>query len=220
VGQARPVSTAVSLPEALTVSSTLVIACGALVREVRAVLGQTDASIAVEFLPAPLHNRPERIVDAVRTVIAAQAKPPQRVIIAYADCGTGGGLRRASDELAASLGITVTMLPGAHCYEFFSGRDVFAAFHEAEPGTFYLTDFLARQADALIFGALGIDRHPELRDMYFANYRRLVYLAQSDNPELVAVARAVADRLGLCFELHRTGLEPFRAAVHELVGAP
>jgi hypothetical protein len=193
------------------VRRVLVIACGALVRELRAVLGQIGPSeasvIDVEYLPAPLHNRPERIRDAVLAVVAAKGADYDEIVLGYADCGTGGHLE--------VLGYR--MLPGSHCYEFFAGHDVFEALHDAVPGTFYLTDYLARHFDALVIGSLGLDRHPELRDAYFGNYTRLVYLSQTADTSLLVAAQAAAVQLGLAFEHRPTGLTPFSLEIRKLV---
>ena len=197
----------------------LVIACGALVRELRAVLGQfgdydLDLAVDVEYLPAPLHNRPERIPAAVREVVDRRGADYDRVVLGYADCGTGGRLDALADEL------DLTRLPGAHCYEFLAGSAVFEALHDAEPGTFYLTDYLARYFDALVIGGLGLDRHPELRDVYFGNYRRLCFLSQTDDPALLTAARTAAQQLGLEFVHRPTGLAPLASAMADLVGVP
>jgi hypothetical protein len=130
------------------------------------------------------------------------------VFIGYADCGTGGAL----DALLLRHP-EATRLPGSHCYEFFSGADQFAAMHEEELGTFFLTDFLAKHFEALLWQGLGLDRHPQLRDMYFGNYRRVVLISQTNSPEIEAMGRAAAERLGLEFEHRHVGLEPFTAAV-------
>ncbi len=186
----------------------LVIACGALASELRTVLaGQGLDDVEVRFLPANLHNRPERIVPALRQLID-DAGDKRRVFVAYADCGTGGAL---DAFLAEHPG--VERLPGAHCYEFFVGSERFAALHDAEPGTFYLTDFLAKHFDALVWQGLGLDRHPSLLPTYFGNYRRVVLLSQGDDPAVFAAAEAAAGRLGLEFGHEHTGLEPFAAAV-------
>jgi len=190
---------------------TLVVACGALTRELRAVLGQVPGAAArcdVTYLPAHLHNRPEEIPNAVERAVTDARDGHGRVLVAYADCGTGGLL----DPVIARLG--ATRLPGAHCYEVFAGADVFAALAEAEPGTFYLTDYLARHFDALVVQGLGLDTHPELRDTYFTHYRRVVLLSQSDDPSVVEAGERAADRLGLAFEHRPVGLAPFAAAVH------
>ena len=189
------------------------VACGALVRELRTTLGQLpggDRSFDVVYLPANLHNRPAEIPAAVERAVL-NAAPHDRVFIAYADCGTGGLLDPLIDRIGA------TRLPGAHCYEFFSGAATFAALADAEPGTFYLTDFLARHFDALVVRGLGLDRHPELRDQYFAHYARVVLLSQSDDPELTDLGRAAAERLGLAFEHVHVGLDPFTVAVRAAV---
>lgn len=186
----------------------LVIACGALANELRAVLnGQGLDDVDVRYLPAHLHNRPERIVPAVAELIEREGDG-RDVFIAYADCGTGGAL---DAFLAEHPGIE--RLPGAHCYEFFTGSARFAALHDAEPGTFYLTDFLAKHFDSLVWQGLGLDRHPSLLPVYFGNYRRVVLLSQRDDPAVVDAARAAAHRLGLAFQHERTGLTPFAVAV-------
>ncbi len=198
------------------------VACGALVRELRAVTATHDLPLDVHYLPAPLHNRPERIADAVGAAIDEYTTGAHdRVLVGYADCGTGGAL----DDLVhrvRSEGLAVERLPGDHCYEFFTGPP-FADLHGAELGTFFLTDYLARHFDQLIWATFKFDRHPELIPMVFANYTRLVYLAQTDDPEiraeLVALSRSAAERLGLRFELHATGLDPFAESVVELVGS-
>ena len=187
---------------------TLIVGCGALAREL-ATLTRDMPSVTVSLLPALLHNRPDGIPGAVRErVRAARATGSwDRVLVAYADCGTGGLLDRVCEEEG------VERLPGAHCYEVYAGRAAFAALHDEEPGTFYLTDFLVRAFEALVWRGLGLDRHPQLRDAYFGNYRRVVYLAQSTDSELASRARACAERLGLAFELRETGLGGLGAAV-------
>ena len=181
---------------------TLLIACGALAREVLALARANglEDRLALTCLPAVLHNRPEQIPDRLRQRIhTARAQGWHRIAVAYADCGTGGAI----DRVCAEEG--VRRIPGPHCYAFYAGQPVFAALAEAEPGTFYLTDFLVRQFDRLVIEGLGLDRHPQLLPLYFGNYRRVVYLAQTDDPALDAKARAAADRLGLAYERHPTG---------------
>ena len=191
----------------------LVVACGALVRELRAVLAQfPGVEVDVEYLPAHLHNRPERITDAVCAVLdGPRAQEYDLLAVAYGDCGTGGRL----DAALAERG--VARLDGAHCYEFLASATVFAALQEAEPGTFYLTDYLARHFDALVMGGLGLDRHPELRDAYFGRYRRVVHLAQTDAPEVADAARRAAAKLDLAYECRPTGLAPLRSQLVRLL---
>ncbi len=178
----------------------LVIACGALARELTALIAANGwQQLAVQCLPADLHNRPEKIPGAVRDKIRAARGRFGRILVAYADCGTGGLLDRVLEEEG------VERLPGAHCYEFYAGSAAFAALAEAEPGSFYLTDFLLRHFERLVIRELGIERHPELAQQYFGNYRRLVYLAQHEDAQLQAQARQAAERLGLAFEYRFTG---------------
>jgi Protein of unknown function (DUF1638) len=191
----------------------LVIGCGALARELveltrRAGLPAMDLTC----LPASLHNRPERIPGTVAARIRrARRDGYDRIFLAYADCGTGGLLDRMLEADPAAQG--VARLEGAHCYEIYAGRAAFASLHDEDPGTFYLTDYLVRNFDRLVFRGLGLDRHPELRALYFGNYRRLVYLAQADDAELTANAEAAAARLGLTFERRLVGLGELAPAI-------
>jgi hypothetical protein len=180
---------------------TLIIACGALANEITALKRANQwTDVEVQCLPPELHNRPERIVPAIREQLREKRANYATVFIAYADCGTGGML----DALLREEG-GLERLPGAHCYEFFAGSCVFNALQDAEPGTFYLTDFLLRHYDRLVTRGLGLDRHPELAQEYFRNYRKLVYLAQSPAPEAEQQARDIAGRMGLEFEFRLTG---------------
>jgi uncharacterized protein DUF1638 len=176
----------------------LVVGCGALAREL-VDLTRGLPNVDITCLPATLHNRPGGIPAAVRDRIRTRRAGYDRVFVAYADCGTGGLLDRVIEEEG------VDRLPGAHCYEFYAGRPDFARLTDEEPATFFLTDFLARNFERLVWRGLGLDRHPELLSDYFRNYRRLVYLSQRDDPELVAMARRAAARLGLAFEHRVTG---------------
>lgn len=189
-----------------TPGRVLVIGCGAMARELLDIVSFNRLEgVEVTCLPASYHNTPALIPGAVDERIRRAGDSYQRIFVAYGDCGTGGELDRV---LARH---DVERLAGAHCYEFLAGSARFAALHDAEPGTFYLTDFLARHFDRLVWQGLGLDRHPELLPDYFGNYRRVVYLAQVDDPSLVARAEAAAIRLGLEFELVQVGygdLEP------------
>ena len=181
-------------------ASLLIIACGALAHEITALIEVNRwQHVSIQCLPAELHNRPEEIPGAVKAKLNATGKQFDQVFIAYADCGAGGML----DKLLEAAGIE--RLPGAHCYEFFAGTDRFAQLHEREPGTFYLTDFLARNFDRLVIQGLGLDRYPELQEQYFENYHRLVYLSQGDSADLLERARGAAAQLGLEFEHVMTG---------------
>lgn len=182
-----------------TSARVLVVACGALAREVTA-LQRTNGwdHLTLVCLPAILHNRPDRIPAAVADAIAARRADHERVFVAYGDCGTGGRLAALCDDLGA------TMIDAPHCYAFYEGMAAFAA-HADEIDAFYLTDFLARQFDAFVWEPLGLARHPHLRNMYFAHYTKLVYLAQTDDAGLTARAADAANRLGLVFERRFTG---------------
>ena len=188
------------LPLEAETGRILLIACGALAREIldlKAANGWTHLDLTC--LPAKYHLYPEKITDAVRAAVARHRDSYDEIFVVYADCGTGGTLQAACDELG------VQMIAGPHCYSFFEGNDRFSEIAEDEFTAFYLTDFLVRQFDAFIVKPMGLDRHPDLRDMYFGNYEKLVYQAQTDDPELTAKARRCAERLGLRFERRLTG---------------
>jgi hypothetical protein len=178
----------------------LVIACGALAREVVALLRGPLGGFDVACLPAHLHNRPERIPEAVRRKITANRARCDEILVLYGDCGTGGAL----DAVLAEEG--VSRVAGQHCYALYAGEEAIAAMMKEEPGSFFVTDFLARHFDRLVIGGLGLDRFPQLRNDYFRAYKRLVYLAQTNDPDLTARAEAAAARLGLGFERRYTGL--------------
>ncbi len=219
----------------------LVIACGALARELLAITEVNGLdNVTVECLPASLHNRPSEIPELVRARIrrargddvvpgtnssafttrrtdttspdttssdielvddgtSAASGTFDEILIGYADCGTGGLLQKVCDEEG------VDMLAGAHCYQFFATHDGFERLQDHAIGSFYLTDFLARNWERLVWEGLGIAKHPELRDMYFGNYTRLVYLEQTDDPKARAAAHACAERLGLDLHIEHTG---------------
>ena len=190
---------------------TLIIACGALARELRVVLAPLGSAVQVEYLPSSFHNRPQQIAPTVDALLTARSADFDHVAIAYADCGTGGHL----DAVLERHG--VQRLAGAHCYEFFAGSALFASLQDNEPGTFYLTDYLARHFEQLVFVGLGLDRHPHLRDIYFGNYTRVVLLSQTNSAELVGLAEAAAASIGLAFEHRHVGIEPFTAQVRRLI---
>ena len=193
-------------------SGAMLLACGALARELVAIQRRNGwEHIRIQCLPAELHNTPDRIPAAVESALEKYTKEYEQVFVAYADCGTGGRL----DEVLARYGIEC--IPGAHCYEFFAGNRLFTALAEEEPGTYYLTDFLNRHFDRLVVRSLGLDRHPELMEQYFGNYRRLVYLAQAPSAELVDAARRHAEYLGLEFDIVDTGLNPVENVLKEQV---
>ncbi len=191
-------------------ASSLVIACGALAHEITALKRMSGWDhLVVACLPASLHNRPEQIATKVKQKIDESRDKYRSIFVAYADCGTGGML----DSVLEKEGIE--RLPGAHCYEFFMGSDQFEKCADQEPGTFYLTDFLAQHFERLIMVELGIRDHPELLEMYFSNYTKLIYLSQSDTPRFLAIARAAADTLELEFEHVVTGYGELRVGLSE-----
>jgi len=179
----------------------LVITCAAIAREVNEIKKHGQwAQMDLQAITADLHSRPEKIPAAVAAKIDAARDQYEHIFVAYGDCGTSGELDRVLEERG------VRRLPGAHCYDFLAGRETYERLQDEEPGTFYLTDFLAQHFQRLVIEVLGIDRHPELLEMYFGNYTRLVYLAQTDSEEITALARQAAEQLGLRFERIETGM--------------
>ena len=178
-----------------------VIACGMIAREILAIRDQLGLDhIDLACLPAVYHHYPEKIAPSVDAAIAeARAEGFERVFIGYADCGTGGDL----DRVCAKHG--VERIEGPHCFSFYAGNDAFAARWDEDMTAFFMTDFLARQFQAFLVEPLGLDRHPELRDAYFGHYDRLIYLAQTDDPDLARKAEKAAAFLGLAYERRLTG---------------
>tara|TARA_B100000586_G_scaffold218813_1_gene165802 strand:+ start:219 stop:860 length:642 start_codon:yes stop_codon:yes gene_type:complete len=179
---------------------TLIIACGALAHELSEVISVNNLEhIDVECLPASYHNSPEKIPDALEERILKTSTTYDQIFVGYADCGTGGKV----DEICKKYGLT--RLSGAHCYEFFAGKNNFADIQEKNIGSFYLTDFLVKHFERLVVKALWLDTHPELLNEYFGNYTQVVYLAQTDDPELENLAREAAKKLGLELIVERNG---------------
>jgi hypothetical protein len=179
---------------------TLFLACGAIAREVLAVIRLNRwTHVDVRCLPAKLHATPEKIAGAVDAKLTELEGRYERVFVAYADCGTGGALDKVLNRH------NVERLPGAHCYGFLAGNAAWDIMQEEEVGTYYLTDFLARHFESIVVRPFKLDVHPELVPMMFGNYTRLMYLAQTDDPSLRERAEAAAAFLGLRFEQRRTG---------------
>ncbi|MFT5506664.1 MAG: hypothetical protein ACI8XC_004392 [Gammaproteobacteria bacterium] len=182
-------------------SSILVITCAAVAREVNELkkLGQWS-QMDLQAITVDLHARPEKIPAAVAEKIDKARDQYDHIFVAYGDCGTSGELDRVLEERG------VSRLPGAHCYDFLAGRETYERLQEEEPGSFYLTDFLAQHFDRLVIQTLGLDRYPELMSTYFGNYTRLVYLAQTNSDELNRQAESAAEQLGLRYERIFTGM--------------
>ncbi|HZG48886.1 MAG TPA: DUF1638 domain-containing protein [Thermoleophilaceae bacterium] len=187
-----------------------VVACGALALGVSAIARRRGWDVDVHPLPALLHNRPERIAPAVEAELASLCERYERVAVAYADCGTYGAL----DDVLERAG--VERLPGEHCYDVFARAEVAEALAE-EPGTYFLTDFLARTFDHTVLRELGLDRHPELRDDYFRNYTRVIWLAQRPTDATHAAATRAATAIGLPLVVREVGDGGLEAGLEELV---
>jgi hypothetical protein len=191
-----------------------VVACGAIALHVKAIAARNGWQLDVHPLPPELHNRPERIAPAVTALVARLRDDYDRVVVGYADCGSGGALD------AALAGTGVERLPGNDCYDLFAGAPAIRSLREEEPGTYFLTDFLVRTFDHIVIGTLGLDRHPELRDDYFRHYTRVVWLAQRRTPALEAAALAAAARIGLPLVVREVGESGLETRLAALVVAP
>ena len=206
-----PTSTTPSSSSSRSDRSAL-IACGALAQPAAAIAARRGWPVDVHPLPPLLHNQPHRIADEVRALADVLRPAYERVVVGYADCGTYGAL----DDVCHDLGLQ--RLPGLHCYDLFAGPSRLEAFFAEQPGTYVLTDFLVRSFERTVVRELGLDRHPDLRDAYFAHYTRVVWLAQQPDPELRALARDAADRLGLPLTVVETGDSGLERALADLVG--
>jgi len=185
--------------------STLVICCGAIANEIVTIIQANGWDhMKVECLPAKLHNQPDALPEGVRSKIRAGRARGEDVVVLYSDCGTGGTMAKVLEEEG------VENIGGAHCYEVFTGSESFKALMEDEPGSFFVTDFLARHFQKLVFKGLGLDRFPKLRDVYFGKYRQMVYLVQRENAENLARAQAAAASIGLKLEVRHTGYGGFQ----------
>ncbi|MBL0746020.1 DUF1638 domain-containing protein [Nocardioides baculatus] len=167
--------------------------------------------VDVHPLPPLLHNHPQQIAGEVRTLAERLATTYSRVVIGYADCGTYGAL----DEVCRELG--VERLPGLHCYDVYAGPSRLETFFDEQPGTYLLTDFLVRSFARTVVQEMGLDRYPELRDTYFGNYTRVVWLAQQPDDELRALAEDAAARIGLPLTVVETGDHGLERALADLV---
>lgn len=182
---------------------TLIIACGALAKEILALKTSMDTAEGVfdlQCLPAGYHNHPDKIVPGLEAIIVERGADYDRILLGYGDCGTGGGLDRMMEKYP-----TTERLPGAHCYAFYAGLSEFDDMMEEELGSFFLTDYLARHFETLIVKGFGMDRYPNLKDMYFEHYKRLIYISQAPDADLIAKAKKAADFLELEFEHRHTG---------------
>lgn len=188
----------------------LLVACGALARELVDIQRQfPDGVVEITCLPASWHNHPEKIVPGVRHGVDAALRTSRNVAVVYGDCGTGGEL----DTYLEQVG--VPRIPGPHCYEMLLGKPVFDDEMDNALGTFFLTDYMVRHFERIVMQGMGLRRHPQLRDMYFGNYTRVLYIAQTEDAALRVRAEQAAQELGLAFEYRLAGYGGFPGFVEE-----
>jgi hypothetical protein len=181
-------------------STTALVICGALGREVKDIVDRRGWDVDIYGVSALLHLYPSRIVDELREKLYALRPRYEKLVVVYGDCGMTGKLEPLLEEVGASR------LRGPHCYEMFAGEERFARMTDARPGTFFLTDWLVRNFDRAVIRGLGLDRHPELKEMLFGNYEAVLYLRQVPNPRLAEKAGGIAEFLGLPLEIEDVGL--------------
>lgn len=190
------------------------VACGALAREILAIIDQFPAgTVELTCLPASWHNHPEKIVPGLARKVNSLRRKGRRIAVIYGDCGTGGAL---DDFLKREK---IDRIPGPHCYEMFMGKPDFDAEMEDQLGTFFLTDYMVRHFERIVMQGMGLRKHPQLRDMYFGNYTRVLYIAQTDDPALEAKARHAADMLGLAYDYRFAGFGELPAYIADAVAA-
>lgn len=195
----------------------LVLGCGALVYDLVALIKQDEALsqvIDLQCLPAKLHNTPQFIAGEVDKYLSKHAEKYSDIFVAYGDCGTAGELDKVLEKHSASR------LEGAHCYEFFAGTTAYNAITDDQLGSFFVTDYLVRYFDRLVIEGLGLDRYPELFDVYFKHYTQLVYLAQTDNSDLQAQAQKHAESFGLSYQYRYVGIEGLTPLVDSMNEQP
>jgi hypothetical protein len=188
-----------------------VVACGALAHDIAEISAERDWSIRIYPLPPLLHNHPQKIADAVEEALAAAAGKHERLAVAYADCGTYGAL----DDVCSRWG--VARLGGQHCYDVYAGVAEVSAWLAREPGTYLLTDYLVASFHRSVVVELGLDRYPELRDDYFGNYRRAIWITQRQTPVLAQAAHDAATAMGLTLEIHDVGLSGLTSELEQLI---
>jgi hypothetical protein len=194
------------------VSTTALLICGALGREVKEIVDKNQWDVDVYGVSALLHLYPSRIVDELRARLAELRPRYEKVVVVYGDCGTTGRLEPVLEEFGAAR------LRGPHCYEMFAGEERFRKIADERPATFFLTDWLVRNFERAVVKGLGLDRYPELKPMLFGNYEALLYLRQVPNPRLADMAQDIADYLGLPLEIEDVGLGELETRLAALVG--
>jgi len=202
---------ALALPRFAGEGRTALVICGALGREVKEMSERRRWDVDIHGLSALLHLYPSRIVSELTAKLRDLKPRYERLVVVYGDCGTAGKLEPVLDELG------VARVPGPHCYEMFAGEELFMKVSDERPATYFLTDWLVRNFDRAVVRGLGLDRYPELKEMYFGNYESILYLRQVPNPKLAEKAAKVAEYLGLWLEIRDVGLGELEERLAALV---
>ena len=194
-------------------SATALVTCGALGRDVKRIADRRGWDVDIYGVSALLHLYPSRIVEELREKLHTLRPRYEKLVVVYGDCGTTGKLEPLLEEVGA------VRLRGPHCYEMYAGAAHFEDIAQKRPGTFYLTDWLVRSFDRAVVRGLGLDRHPELKAMYFGNYEAVLFLRQVPNPRLAEKAREIAAYLELPLEIEDVGLGELEDRLAALVEA-
>jgi hypothetical protein len=99
----------------------------------------------------------------------------------------------------------------------YAGPERLQRMFDEEPGTYVLTDFLARSFARTVVTELGLDRYPDLRDSYFGHYTRVVWLAQEPDDETTSLAEQAAATIGLPLTRVDVGTSGLERALEELL---
>ena len=190
-----------------------VVACGALAQDIARICGERDWSVRVYPLPPLLHNHPQKIAAAVEEALVAASAQHECLAVAYADCGTYGAL----DEVCSRWGLA--RLGGQHCYDVYAGAAQVSEWLAHEPGTYLLTDYLVATFHRSVVVELGLDRYPELREDYFGNYGKAIWVTQRQTPLLAQAAHDAAEAMGLTLEIHDVGLSGLTSELENLLSA-
>ncbi len=188
------------------------LACGAVAQDTAALVEQHGWDADVHGISSDLHMTPLEIGPAVEEKLKVLVGRYDRVIVVYGDCGTGGRLDAVLDRYPA------VRPAGVHCFQWYAG-EVYRRF-EDDIGIYFLTDWLVTNWDRAVIKGLGLDRFPWLRETYFGNLTRVLFVRQHPDPGREAKAREIAAYMDLPLEIHDLGIEPLDDLLSPLMEEP